>query len=260
VDGTAQSLTFGELPITDQGVPALIIDSSTTDLTEVPLQKPESSQVTETVEATLKEDGTLSAKEDMATTGTYAWLLRSAFRSIPEANRDQVLRTIGSQFFENAQVHSTELVNLETPTQPLILRFVFDVPGYAQTVGKLLLTHFPWGGSSATGLGSLATLRAMAAARTQDAEFIMGRGKQMGHIKLTLPAGYVLKEIPQELKGESAFGSYHFTFQVNGNTLVADKEIVTLPLRVAAKDVSDYLTFAEAVEKPTKNPILLEKP
>ena len=136
----------------------------------------------------------------------------------------------------------------------------FTIPNFAQATEKLIIARVPWSG---TGLGSLASatkaLRKDAELRRTDLEVAATRVQQSSRITMTLPSGWKVKDLTPEVKGESPYGSYRFTYTMNGNVLTAERLVSYTAQRIPAKELPAFLKFDETVEKQVKAPLLLEK-
>lgn len=260
VDATADSLEYGNLPFEDQGVPALIIADNTTDLTTTPVLPVEKSQIVDTTTVSMDEAGNLSGSQKLTATGGIGWIFRTAFRRVPESSQDQALTGLFSSILPNARPSKTQILGLGEVESPLEMSADFTVPDFAQTTDRLIIARVPW---SLSGVGNRAgaatAVRKDAESRRTDLEVAMTRVQQTSRVTMTLPAGWKVKDLTPEVKGESPFGSYRFTYTMNGNILTAERAISYTPVRIAAKDLPAFLKFDDAVEKQVKAPLILEK-
>jgi hypothetical protein len=256
VDATADQLEFGGLPFEDQQVPALIIDEKSADLVLTPALPIERNRLADTHEAVLGVDEKLTGSLELEATGDWGWLIRSILQRVPEAKRDEALRGLGAALLDDARCETGTMRHLADPDKPLELRFRYEVDHYSSTAGNFLLARLPWR------YGDLSKLEALTAesARTQAMETSSMRGCFVSAVRLQLPEGYTPQELQPELKAESAWGSYHFTYRVEGNVLHARRELKLTPLRVTAAEFPRFIEFLRGYDKETRRQIVLKQP
>jgi tetratricopeptide (TPR) repeat protein/transglutaminase-like putative cysteine protease len=256
VDATADQLEFGAFPDPDQGVPALIIDDATTDLTLTPTTGPEGSVLGDEYKGSLGADGTFKGDVRILFTGGMAWSLRSQLRQVPGSRMDDVLKQVGQQFIENSRVNKAVLNKLEDPNTPLTMDFGVEAESFAQPAGNLLILKFPWSRAMVTRSNDMLLAEKE---RKQPIEIDM-KGVQRTAVRYELPAGYTPQSLKPEVKGDTPFGSYRFSYKVEGGVLIAEREVKYTRLRVAPEEIAQYRAFIEAINKESKTPLVLTKP
>ena len=85
------------------------------------------------------------------------------------------------------------------------------------------------------------------------------RGRYRSVLDLTLPAGYAPQELPTEVHGDTAFGSYRFTYRMDGSTLHAERDLTLTALRVTASSLAQYLSFLQTIEQECQRQLVLKK-
>jgi hypothetical protein len=126
---------------------------------------------------------------------------------------------------------------LEEPDQPLLLAFEYIGERYSSTAGNFLLVRLPW--VNGLSVDSLLT----GGPRQRDLELGTLRGHLVGSVRLTLPEGNVPQELQPEVRRESPWGFYRFTYRVEGSVLHAEREFKLTPLRVEAKEFASLIAF-----------------
>jgi tetratricopeptide (TPR) repeat protein len=256
VDASADQLEFGNLPWEDQGVPALLISSETTDLILSPTLPVESGLVADAHQTTLGADGKLAGSLELTVTGNVSWLLRSAFSSVPEAKREEAMRSFASRLLDSPKYESGALEDLDQIDKPLRLRMRYQAERFGTNAGSFLLARLPW---STVSQGSLENF-AGSGPRSQDLELGMGRGRFRSTLRMELPAGYVPQDLKPETKGESPFGSYRITYRLEGSVLHGEREINILPLRVPAKEFPQLVEFLRTLSEENRRQLVFKKP
>lgn len=255
VDATADQMEFGGFPSEDQGVPALVIDDATTDLVSTPALPVEKNRMVDSSHCVLAADNSLTGSLELTVSGDWSWILRTLLRRVPEANRDQVLRGLASEVADNCRYESGSMAHLTEPDQPLGLSFKYHVDRYGSTAGNFLLTRLPW-----CRVKSGSTERLLEGGpREQDADMAASRGHFVSSVTLELPAGYTPQDLQPEVQAESPFGSYRFTYRLEGNVLHAESEVKMTALRVAAADFSKFIEFLRAIDQEQHKQLVLKK-
>jgi hypothetical protein len=256
VDATADQMEFGGFPTEDQQVPALVIDDATTDLVLTPALAAEKNWTTDTHTAALADDGKLKASLELKAGGDWGWMLRSIMRMVPEANREEALRGAVARLVENSRYESGAMEHLDDPNHPIEMRFKYQVERFSSTAGSFVLARLPWG------LGHTSATEALLAgsARTQELEVAALRGHRVSTVDLELPAGYLPQDLLPEVKAETPWGSYRFTYTMEGSVLRSHADVKFTAFRVPAQDITRFVEFIKAVEQETKKQIVFKKP
>lgn len=263
LDPTADSIAFGELPANLQGVPALLIEEGTNtpnDLATTPIAAPEKNISAIRHNAQLDTSGKLSGTVDLSASGEWGCMLRAALHRLSPVQRNLMIANLTTRLLPRARPTSSNLQNLNDPELPLQVQFAYESPGFAVPQDESLAVKLPWEqGDGASALGN-------GAARTQDVEVASLRGLSLGTLKLQLPPGYTPADLPGEIRDETPFGRYRFSYKIEGNTtegagsaLLATREVLLTPLRVEAKDASAYAVFLKAIHDETQRAIVLKK-
>jgi tetratricopeptide (TPR) repeat protein len=255
VDATADQMEFGGFPGEDQQVPALVIDDATTDLVLTPALAAEKNWTTDSHSGTLAEDGTLKASLELKAGGDWGWMLRSVMRMVPEANREEALRGVVARLVENSRFDSGALDHLDDPDHPIEMRFKYQVERFSNTAGNFVLARLPWG----MGQTSAAEALLAGSAHTQELEVSGLRGHRISTVDLELPSGYVPQDLQPEVKGETPWGSYRFTYRLEGRVLHSHADVKFTAFRVRAQDLPRYVEFFKVVEQETKKQIVFKK-
>jgi hypothetical protein len=256
VDATADQMEFGGLPSQLQQVPALVIDEATTGLVLTPALPVEQNRLADTHKATLAADAKLVGSATLQASGDWAWMLRSALRLVPEANREEVLRGMAGAMLENVRYQSGSVEHLADTDQPLVLQIQYQIDRYSSSAGNFVLARLPWSQGSDSDLQALPT----ETAREQDLEVSNTRGHYVSAVRLELPPGFLPQDLQPEVRGESPWGSYCIRYRLEGNVLHAERDVRITPLRVAAKDVPRYVEFMRSADEETRRQIVFLKP
>jgi hypothetical protein len=254
IDATADDLAIGDLPCLDQDVPALVIDDATTDLSKTPVLPIELNATHESVDATLDEDGKLSASVNITFKGNTAWLLRTYLKQVPEAKRELVPKGMAIELARNAVYESGAIDNFDNPDLPFVIRLAFHADNYGTKAGNFLLLKLPW----YLGKGSGETAVDYPS-RTQDLELGPARSMVVCTVRLRLPHGYSVQDLQPEAGGGSAYGRYRATYRMDGDLLHADFEAQFPAMRVPRADLKQYIDFDRGTTQEAGKQLVLKR-
>jgi hypothetical protein len=237
-------------------VDATADEEDTDDLVTTPALPAERNEASDSHEVTLREDNTLAGSFTFAATGNWSWVLRSALLRIPETKREEALRGVAARLLENARCESGSVEHLTNLDRPLRLRLTYESEQYGSTAGSFLMVRLPWGGWGTNSLEK----RLDQPARTQDLETGISRGRALSTVRLALPPGYVPQDLPPQVSGESSWGSYRITYEMEGSLLLARREVTILPLRVPAAETPKFAEFLREINRESRRQIVFRKP
>ncbi len=143
-DAAAKSLPAGMLRWQEEGAQALVTDPKELLFVEAPFSEPEQSLSKRTGAFELDGTGTLQGDVRLAYTGHAAALRREQQSAESEARREDDIRDMVHEQFNNAEVSDVETENLDDPEKPLVYSYKVKVPGYAQRTGKRLFVQLAY--------------------------------------------------------------------------------------------------------------------
>ena len=106
---------------------------------------------------------------------------------------------------------SSDIEDLEEYNQNLTETYVFVADKYAKSVGDLLLVRPRVLGKKGSGILEQAE-------RRYPVDFL-STSSESDVVTITLPAGYIVDELPAPTKVSTDFGDYHSQIEVVGNVL-----------------------------------------
>jgi transglutaminase-like putative cysteine protease len=257
VDATAADLEFGNLPVDDQQVPALVIAPATTALSETPLLPLDTAASEAAYAETLNADGSLHGTLDWTLAGRLAWQMRLALRQVPEAKHEEMMHSLASFLLKSAVCDTDSLDHAADPNLPLLFHFASHTDHYGTPAGSFLLLPLPW--STEAEESSVAALLSEPA-RTGDLEAASSRARTRAVAHIRLPAGYAPQELPADVHQETPFGSFQTHFEFKAGLLTATYAEDLTAMRVPARDVPQYAAFLKAINDETARQIVLKKP
>jgi tetratricopeptide (TPR) repeat protein/transglutaminase-like putative cysteine protease len=250
VDGTADNMPSGVFPLADQGVPALIIDGKSADLSTTPEFPKSADQQFSRFVGSLDSSLTLTAKCDMSFTGNDAWLIREVFSSIGADHQDQMLRAIASQEVSGSVYDMGSLEGLGNENVPMHIHLAYHSPDAATTAGNFLLVQVPWHADTPSD-------RLVEAAKENEPLELPAALNSTVTLDLTVPAGYQPEDLKPDLRKDYPFGSYAYTYSFEGSTLHVKKVTTVTEQRIPKDEVAQFADFVQEMKHQDQQQIVL---
>ena len=249
-DATDEQTPLGDLPYYLQGSLALISTKSETDLVKMPVTPPEMNQLERTASFELRADGGISGKIQDQSKGQTAARMRTEFRTLskPEfTGRIERWLTSGAT--------SARLSKLEPADNSaegnFTLNVEFTADSYGQIMQNRLMVFKPVVVSRREGLSLTAP--------TRRHPVILANNAYSETVKVQLPAGFAVDELPDPVKIQTAFGSYVTSYEVKGNELVFKRQLSQQATTIAPADYEVVRKFFESIRAAENAPVVLAR-
>jgi hypothetical protein len=252
VDATADQLPYGYLPYMDQGVPALIIDPSTTNLTISPVSEAETK--TGKIDIDLSADGSMKGTFEGDYSGNSAWVMRSAVQSLGVERQTQLGQAMTGSLVPGSSNDSCTFDGTDTPDSDVILKLKYHEDNYAASAGSLLLLKLPWAQDFIRLLQPLEG----PAPRTTPFELGLARGTEITTIHITLPAGYTPDSLEKPLKISSQWGECDFDFTADAVGITAKRTLKLDPMRIEVADIPAFTAFIKKADTESQKQIVIK--
>jgi len=251
VDGTADGLGYGRLPLADQGAKALEITPSAQDLTVVP-QVAGGDDMHVKYDIKLTGDGKATIQTVFTPLGNMAWIVRNSLLKMPSDKKDEFLRFF-AQKMTGAQYDSGSVSDYTDPETPIVITVLAHDDQFATPAGDFLLFGLPWTNSYGESNPLLGTPN-----RTVPIDLMVDRGLNTTDVTLELPNGYSLQGgVPKS--AENAWGRYAFTYTSAGNVVSCHAEEENKSSIVPTSDVPTYLSFLKDEDTAADAKLVIKK-
>lgn len=205
LDGTTHQSDLNVLPVEDQQALALVASPDTKDLTRTPMAPLEHTQSLRQVGATLNRSGQLTGHFRFVTSGTLMDLVRPAYESMSDEDKQATADSIASKMFGNGtQTSKVKISGASPDSKKLQFEMDFTSPQFGQKVGNQLIYQLPDISSG------LATLQKPLGKAKCDLDLIVLRGVERTEFTINLPSGYRLTN-PVNKKRQSPLLNYEFS-------------------------------------------------
>jgi len=251
-DPTNDMTPFGQLSGDLQANYGLLVTPEGGELTELPEQPPAMNGIERTGKFTLDSTGMLKGEVTESRLGDRAaaerWRLQSVTKSSDQIKPiEELLAGSLSRFY----IKQASIQNLHLSNQPFGFHYAFEADDYAKNAGGLLLVRPRVLGVKTSGF--LETREP----RRFPIEF-EGPVRDSDTFDITIPAGYVVDDVPPAVDADYGFASYHAKTEVHGNVVHYSRtwEIKELSVPVARAD--DLRKLYRIIAGDERNTVVLK--
>ncbi|HEY3453672.1 MAG TPA: DUF3857 and transglutaminase domain-containing protein [Bryobacteraceae bacterium] len=233
-DPTSETTPLGDLPWREQGSFALMMAGDKGNILKMPSTAPEANSTDVTVSAELTDVGGLSASCSLVLRGQAAAQARAQkFYQDADAYRRDVIA------FFSGRASGLTLPKLDSSDRfhdnDFRLNLVAEAPAYGQLMQKRLLVFNP---------SVLDPDRWSFPVNDKRAEPIVLRAQiYRKHVRIKLPSGFTVDELPQVMKEEAEWGVFSVRFEQSGGELALEEELKTEGMTLPAERYGDVKKF-----------------
>jgi hypothetical protein len=249
-DATDDDTPLGELPDDEQGSFALIVAGDSGGLMKMPVSLPEVNGIKREITASIGGDGFLTAKVKESATGTSAVDYRAEFR---HTSRPDYLKTIEGWVSRGANGAKVSRVDPRDRNvgDNFALDIDFSAPAYGQLMQNRLLVFKP------------------AIISRRDSLFLTDPKRQYPivldslafaeTVRLTLPEGFSVDELPDAVKLETPFGTYQTTYEIKGSELIFTRKMSQRAATIPPDQYQGVRSFYERIRAAEQSPVVLAR-
>jgi hypothetical protein len=251
-DPTNYLIPFGQLPDYLQANFGLLVTPNGGELIELPQQPSSMNSIRRTAKLTLDATGTLKGEVKEMRLGARASSERGRLRTVTkDIDRIKPIEDLLASSLSSFNITRASLLNLQQTDQPFGFDYSFESQNYAKTAGNLLLVRPRVIGVK--GLGFLETKEP----RKFPIEF-EGPARDTDAFEITIPAGYVVDDLPPPVDADFGFASYHAKTVVNGNVVDYTRTFEVKELSVPVSKAEDLRKFYRIIAGDERNTVVLK--
>lgn len=224
-------------------------------LMSLPLLAPATYRLLRTAQFNLNTAGDLSGEFEEVRWGGPAEASRAQYLQVPPAQRVKILEEFVGTFLNIFLVTGATLGNLEKYDDTLSIDYKFTARGYAKSAGNLLIVRPRVVGSKES---YLLTLLNAKKPRMYPIDFDEAT-RQDDIFDITLPAGYVVDELPKPVDAGCAYASYKRDVEMTGNTLHYKRTYVVKDVMVPTLKLNDVRNFFHQVAADEQSSAVLRR-
>ncbi len=249
-DATDDNTTIGDLPEHEQGSWALLVAGESGSLVRVPVTPVEGNFLERQIEAHLAADGSLAVTIQENANGRWASGYRGEFRSLSRPDYQKVIER-----WIAAGVTAAKINKVEPHDDRDSGRFNLDVdfvaPSYGQVMQQRLMIFKPAIVSRRDALALTETKRKQAVVLTANA--------YSETLRLQLPSGFAVDELPDPVKLDTSFGSYAINYEVKGDELLFTRKLVQKAGTIPVDQYNSVRSFFEKIRAAEQSPVVLAR-
>ena len=249
-DPTDEQTPLGDLAYDLQGSLALIDSKNETDLVRMPVTPPEMNQLERTATLELRADGGIAGKIQEQAKGQTAAQFRTEFRKLskPEyTGRIERWLTSGATSARLSKMEPSD----NTAEGHFTLNVEFSADSYGQIMQNRLMVFKPVVVSRREGLALTAP--------TRRHPVVLGNNAYSETVRVQLPQGFTVDEVPDPVKIQTPFGSYATSYEVKGTELIFKRQLSQQATTIAAADYEMVRKFFESIRAAENAPVVLAR-
>ncbi len=247
-DPTDPETPVGELPDHEQGSFALIVAGDRGGIARMPSTSAEANRLERTVEATLGADGSLAANVREQSMGHSATMERREWRALSRTDYEKSIEAWVSRSVSGAKLANVSANDNET-AGVFTLQTDFTAPRYGQLMQNRLLIFKP----------AIVSRRASLFLTESSRKYpIMLHSQAYTEtVRIKLPAGFVVDELPDPVKLEREFGTYSASHTVDNGDLVFTRLLTLRRLILPVEQYNSVRSFYEQILAIEQAPAVL---
>jgi hypothetical protein len=252
-DPTNDLIPFGQIPGYLQANYGLLVTPDGGELIELPQEPPNMNSIERTAILTLDSAGTLKGDVKEVRMGERASFERHSLLNASKAtDRIKPIEDILGSSMSSFHVTHASLVNLQQTSEYFGIDYSFESPNYAKTAGNLLLVRPRVIGTKS--VGYLETKEP----RLFPYEFEEPT-RDTDSFQITIPAGYVVDDLPPAVDEDHAFASYHSKTVVNGNVVNYTRTFEVKELSIPVAKADELKQFYRIIASDERNTVVLKR-
>jgi Domain of Unknown Function with PDB structure (DUF3857)/Transglutaminase-like superfamily len=247
-DSTDDDTPVGDLPDEEQGSWALIIAGDSGALVRMPVTPPEANRLERQSELTLTSDGSLMASVRERSIGQSAVEERRKFRHLTRPEYTKQIEKWITRGAAGAKVSKIEPADNNANGQ-FALDVDFAVGGYAQVMQERLMVFKP------AAVSRLESLFLTDASREQPV--VLGPYAFDETVRVKLPSGFQVDEMPDAIKLDTPFGSYVTSYEAKDGQLLFTRKLVQRSATIPVERYNSVRNFYERIRAAEQAPVVL---
>jgi hypothetical protein len=251
-DPTDELTPFGQIRGSLQANYGLLVTPTGGALVELPEQSPMMNSLQRTAKLTLDATGTLRGEVKEVRLGDRSWSERWRLRTVTkDTDRIKPIESLLAGSLSSFHITQASVINLQHTDQPFGFNYSFESENYAKNAGDLLLVR-----PRVLGVKSLGLLETKEPRRFA-IEF-EGPALDTDTFEITIPAGYVVDDLPPPVDADYSFASYHSKTEVKGNVIDYRRTFEVKELSVPVNRADELKKFYRIIAGDERNTVVLK--
>lgn len=249
-DPTDSETPMGDLPYYLQGSLALVDSKLSTELVRMPITPPEMNKLERTAMLQLLPDGAIAGQIKENAKGQTAASFRTQFKQLSKPEYHGMIERWLTAGATSARLNKIEPSDNVTDGE-FTLNVEFSAKAYGQLMQDRLLVFKPAVVSRRESLSLTAAQRKH--------PVVLRANAYSEVVKVQLPSGFEVDELPDPVKLETAFGTYTTSYEVVGSELVFKRQLSQRATTIPAAQYDVVRKFFENIRAAENAPVVLAR-
>lgn len=251
-DPTNELTPFGQIGGYLQANYGLLVGPDGGELVALPRQPSAMNSIARAGKLTLDATGMLKGEVSEIRLGDRAWSERWRLRNVTkDTDRIKPIEDLLAGSLSLFQITQASIMNLTQTDKPFGFHYAFEAQNYAKDAGGLLLVRPRVLGVKTRGI--LETKEP----RKFSIEF-EGPSRDTDTFDITIPAGYVVDDVPPPVDADYDFASYHAKTEVQGNLIHYSRTFEVKELSVPVARAEELKKFYRIIAGDERNTVVLK--
>lgn len=249
-DPTDPHVPVGDLPQHEQGSFALVAAGDGGSLVRIPVTPPEANISERLVEVELSPEGQIKAVAKERSTGAPAVHERGLFRQLPRTEYDKAIERWIGRGAPGAQIAKVEPSDAHLDGR-FNLDVEFTVPNFAQVMQGRLIVFKP--------AFMPPPERFFLTEEKRRHPVVLQPAAYKETVRVKLPAGFDVDEVPDATKLDTPFGSYATSYEVKDGHLLFTRAFKQTAVTMPADQYKTIQDFYARIRAAEQSPVVLAR-
>lgn len=249
-DPAGGPFSFGDLPQSDQGIKALLLDSDEPRWVDVPEDPPEKQYVERICRGELNESGDYRFRAEIKACAERAALYRTYLQDRQEDHRHRMIQQSVAETRPGAEVDEIEVDDVEDLDTAVSYRYRATLKAWSRAIEDLLLIRIPWA-------EPVDVLGPCGATERLQPLLVPPVSRLVERHEIAVPAGFSGYGLPFETHLECEWAKYSNRVTFENSQLLCERQMETLGGIVPTDRFTEFKQFWEACARADQADVVL---
>ncbi len=253
LDPTAETCAYGDIPPSDRGCRAMVVNNGKAEFSTIPLYGVEESGGSSEAEVTFDAEGNAQVEVTLTFQGELAQQMGGVFRSVPEEKRKEFAQNLVQGMAADTTLISFVLPEAKETRFPMKLLLKFSAASLGQTAGDLTLLPVQLNTESGTRLNPFpAEVRKYPIVNRENSRLT-------NRIRYHLPKGYGVQALPEPVSLNLGTQSFRLTSAQTGSVIEISDQTQSTAGILPPSDYPKVRAYYEALKKAARAKLVLKR-